>query len=87
MYYEKDGRAYKAVAPTAGTLVDKLPEGGEEVTRGDAKYVKRGETYCQSVQVTVKTNTRLLTLGKIVEIMKRSPLMWDLEVYLSVSGT
>jgi hypothetical protein len=42
------------VPPTAGTVVDNLPEGGEEVTIGDVKYVKFGETYYQPVKVDGK---------------------------------
>jgi len=30
--------------------VEKLPEGGKEVTMGDEKYVKVGETYYQPTQ-------------------------------------
>jgi hypothetical protein len=44
-YYEQSGDGYKVVAPTAGSIVESLPEGGEEVTRGDQKYVKVGDTY------------------------------------------
>jgi hypothetical protein len=39
-YYEKSGDEYKVVAPPPGTVVEHLPEGGEEVTVGDRKYVK-----------------------------------------------
>jgi hypothetical protein len=49
-YYEKEGDKYKVVAPKAGTVVEKLPEGGEEVTVGDRKYVKFGETYYQPIE-------------------------------------
>jgi hypothetical protein len=35
---------------TAGTVVENLPEGGEEVTVGDRKYVKIGETYYQPIE-------------------------------------
>lgn len=35
----------------SGTVVDKLPEGAEEVKVGDNTYVKYGETYYQPVQV------------------------------------
>ena len=49
-YYEKAGSDYQVVAPTAGTVVDHLPEGGEEATIGDQKYVKFGETYYQPIQ-------------------------------------
>ena len=44
-YYEKTGGEYKVVAP--GTVVDKLPPGGEEVTIGEQKYVKFGDTNYQ----------------------------------------
>ncbi len=36
--------------PTAGVIVESLPEGGTEVKLGDQTYVKIGETYCQPVQ-------------------------------------
>jgi hypothetical protein len=49
-YYEKSGSSYKVVPPTAGTVVENLPEGGEEVTVGDRKYVKIGETYYQPIE-------------------------------------
>ena len=49
-YYEKSGSDYKVVAPQAGTIVEQLPEGGEEVTIGDQKYVKFGETYYQPIE-------------------------------------
>ena len=49
-YYEKTGGSYKVVAPVAGTVVEHLPEGGEEVTIGEQKYVKFGETYYQPIQ-------------------------------------
>jgi len=49
-YYEKTGEGYKVAAPVAGTVVEKLPEGGEEVTVGDRKYVKFGETYYQPIK-------------------------------------
>jgi hypothetical protein len=49
-YYEKTGTSYKVVAPVAGTVVEHLPEGGEEVTVGSQKYVKLGETYYQPIK-------------------------------------
>ena len=49
-YYEKSGSDYKVVAPQAGTVVEQLPEGGEEVTIGEQKYVKFGETYYQPIE-------------------------------------
>ena len=39
------------MAPTAGTIIDKLPDGGEEVKIGDVTYVKFGETYYQPIEV------------------------------------
>ena len=39
-----------ALCKQAGTIVEHLPEGGEEVTVGDHKYVKIGETYYQPIQ-------------------------------------
>jgi len=49
-YYEKTGDKYKVVAPQAGTVVDELPAGGEEVTVGEHKYVKFGDTYYQPIE-------------------------------------
>jgi hypothetical protein len=49
-YYEKSGDGYTVVPPTAGTVVENLPEGGEEVKIGDVTYVKFGETYYQPIQ-------------------------------------
>jgi hypothetical protein len=48
-YYKKTSNGYEVVAPRAGTVVDKLPPGGEEVTVGDRKYVRFGDTYYQPV--------------------------------------
>lgn len=53
-YYEKSGDGYTVVPPTAGTIVEHLPEGGEEVRMGDQTYVKYGETYYQPVQIDGK---------------------------------
>jgi hypothetical protein len=49
-YYEKDEKGYTVVAPTAGCVVESLPEGGEEVKIGDVTYVKVGETYYQPIE-------------------------------------
>ena len=49
-YYEKSDNGYTVVAPTAGTIVENLPDGGEEVKMGDVTYVKIGETYYQPFQ-------------------------------------
>jgi len=50
-FYEKDSSGkYTVVPPTAGTIVDHLPEGGKEVTVGSQKYVKVGETYYQPIE-------------------------------------
>ena len=35
--------------PTVGTVVENLPDGGEEVKIGDVTYVKIGETYYQPI--------------------------------------
>ena len=48
-YYEKDGDEYKVVPPTAGTVVENLPEGGEQVKIGDITYVKFGDIYYQPI--------------------------------------
>ena len=39
-----------AARPAAARIVEHLPEGGEEVTVGDQKYVKFGETYYQPIE-------------------------------------
>jgi hypothetical protein len=49
-YYEKSDKGYTVVPPTAGTVVENLPEGGEEVKIGDVTYVKYGETYYQPIE-------------------------------------
>ena len=49
-YYQQAPNGYTVVAPVAGTVVEHLPEGGEEVTVGDQKFVKFGETYYQPIQ-------------------------------------
>jgi hypothetical protein len=49
-YYEKSEKGYTVVPPTAGTIVESLPEGGKEVKMGDITYVKIGETYYQPMQ-------------------------------------
>lgn len=48
-YYEKSKDGYTVVPPTSGTVVENLPEGGEEVKLGDVTYVKFGETYYQPI--------------------------------------
>jgi Family of unknown function (DUF6515) len=48
-YYEKSEKGYTVVAPTAGTVVENLPEGGKEEKIGDITYVKVGETYYQPI--------------------------------------
>jgi len=50
-YYQRAGQGYVVVAPRAGMVVERLPPGGEEVTVGDRRYVRIGETYYQPVQV------------------------------------
>lgn len=53
-YYEKSGGGYTVVPPTAGTVVEHLPEGAEEVRVGEQTYVKYGDTYYQPVKVDGK---------------------------------
>ena len=48
-YYEKSSGGYTVVPPTAGMVVENLPEGGEETKIGDVTYVKVGETYYQPI--------------------------------------
>lgn len=40
-FYEKNSDGYSVVAPTARSVVEHLPEGAEEVSMGDQKYVKK----------------------------------------------
>ena len=61
-YYNKTASGYTVAAPTAGTVVENLPEGGEEVTIGDQKYVKFGETYYQPIEEDGKS------MWEIVEV-------------------
>ena len=63
-YYEKSKDGYTVVPPTAGTIVDNLPEGGEEVKIGDVTYVKYGETYYQPVQVDGKNKYEVVDVEK-----------------------
>jgi hypothetical protein len=63
-YYEKSDGGYTVVAPTAGTLVDKIPAGGEEVTIGNVKYVKFGEIYYQPVKVDGKDKYEIALVEK-----------------------
>jgi hypothetical protein len=53
-YYEKSSDGYTVVQPTAGSLVEHVPEGAEEVQVGDMKLLKYGETYYQPVIVDGK---------------------------------
>jgi hypothetical protein len=53
-FYEKSDKGYTVVPPTAGVTVENLPEGGKEVTIGNQKYVKIGETYYQPVEIDGK---------------------------------
>jgi len=48
-YYEKEGNEYVVVPPTAGTVVENLPEGGEQIKIGDITYVKFGDIYYQPI--------------------------------------
>lgn len=52
------------MAPTAGTIVDKIPEGGEEVTIGEVTYIKFGETYYQPIQVDGKDKYEIALVEK-----------------------
>ncbi len=49
-YYEKSAEGYAVVPPTAGVVVENLPEGGVEEKIGDITYVKVGETYYQPIE-------------------------------------
>ena len=48
-YYEKKPDGYTVVPPTAGTVVENLPEGGKEVKEGEITYVQVGETFYQPI--------------------------------------
>ena len=49
MYYEKADSGYTVVSPTAGTVIENLPEGGEEVKIGEVTYVQFGDVYYQPI--------------------------------------
>jgi len=63
-YYEISASGYTVVPPTAGIVVENLPEGGEEVKIGDVTYVKIGETYYQPIE---KDGKSLYEVVKIEE--------------------
>jgi hypothetical protein len=48
-YYEKKPDGYTVVPPTAGCVVEKLPEGGKEEKIGEVTYVKVGDVYYQPI--------------------------------------
>jgi len=50
-YYQWNGGGYTVVAPQAGTVVNQLPPGGEEITIGNQTYIRFGETYYQPILV------------------------------------
>jgi hypothetical protein len=49
-FYQKTSGGYTVVAPTAGAVVENLPEGAKEQKIGEVTYVKVGETYYQPIQ-------------------------------------
>ncbi len=53
-FYEKGAEGYTVVPPQAGSVVENLPEGGDEVKVGDQTYVKVGDIYYSPVQVDGK---------------------------------
>lgn len=53
-YYEKSANGYTVVPPTAGYIIENLPEGGKEEKIGKQTYVKIGETYYQPIEVDGK---------------------------------
>jgi hypothetical protein len=63
-YYEKSSSGYTVVAPTAGTIVESLPDGGTEVKIGDVTYVKIGETYYQPIQKSGKNVYEVVLVEK-----------------------
>jgi hypothetical protein len=50
------------VPPTAGTIVENLPEGAEEVRMGEQTYVQYGDTYYQPVRVDGKDKYEVVNL-------------------------
>ena len=66
-YYEESGEGYAVVAPTAGTIVENLPEGGEEVRIGDITYVKYGETYYQPMEQDGKNMYEVVQIEEVKE--------------------
>jgi Family of unknown function (DUF6515) len=47
---------------TAGTIVEDIPGSGEEMTAGDQKYIKFGETYYQPIQEKGKSVYEVVTV-------------------------
>ena len=66
-YYEKKGDEYVVVPPTAGTVVENLPEGGEEVKIGDVTYVQVGKTYYQPIKKDGKEMYEVVNVEKADE--------------------
>ena len=64
-YYEKSDSGYTVVPPTAGSVVENLPEGGEEVKIGDVTYVKIGEVYYQPIQKDGKNMYEVVNVEKV----------------------
>ncbi|KAF2508665.1 hypothetical protein EYY60_16195 [Flavobacterium zhairuonense] len=59
-----DAGKYAVLATAAGTIVENLPEGGEEVIIVDAKFVKFRENYCQPLQIDGKDRYEVIQLEK-----------------------
>jgi hypothetical protein len=55
------------VPPTAGTVVENLPEGGEEVKIGDVTYVKYGDVYYQPIVQNGENMYEVVDVEKIQE--------------------
>jgi len=66
-FYEKSDGGYTVVAPPAGAVVDKLPEGSEEVKIGEQTYVRFGETYYLPVQVDGKNMYEIVQVEEVEE--------------------
>jgi hypothetical protein len=66
-YYEDTEEGYMVVPPTAGTLVENLPEGGEEVKIGDVTYVKLGDTYYQPVEADGENMYEVVNVEEVAD--------------------
>ena len=63
-YYEKSDKGYTVVPPTAGTIVEQLPEGAKEEKVGDQIFMKLGEVYYQPIKKDGKDMYEVVNVEK-----------------------